>query len=64
LEWVAEQKGFLDTARGPFYNVIPDYIFPGISNEAFATILAGIIGLFIVFGVALAVAYMRRTKKV
>ncbi len=63
LEWVAGQKGFLDTAREPFYNVIPDYIFPGISNGAFATILAGIVGVIIVFGVALSVAYMRRTKK-
>jgi len=63
LEWVAEQKGFLDAARGPFYNIIPDYVFPGISNEAFATIVAGIVGVIIVFGVSLGVAYMRRTRK-
>lgn len=60
LEWVAEQKGFLDAARGPIYEIIPDYIFPGISNEAVATIVAGIIGTIIVFGIALAVAYSRR----
>jgi len=64
LEWVAEQKGFLDVAQGPLYKVIPDYVFPGITNEAMATILAGIIGTLIVFGVALGVAYMRRTQKV
>ncbi|MFH2104443.1 MAG: energy-coupling factor ABC transporter permease [Chloroflexota bacterium] len=63
LEWVAEQKGFLDAARAPLYNMIPDYIFPGISNEALATIVAGIIGMLIVFGVALGVASMRRGKK-
>ncbi|MBN2256386.1 MAG: energy-coupling factor ABC transporter permease [Anaerolineaceae bacterium] len=63
LEWVAEQKGFLDAAREPVYNLIPDYIFPGISNEAMATIVAGFAGLFLVFGVALAVALLRRTKK-
>jgi cobalt/nickel transport system permease protein len=63
LEWVAEQRGFLDTAQGPLYNIIPDYVFPGISNEAFATIVAGLIGVVIVFGVALGVAYMRRNKK-
>jgi cobalt/nickel transport system permease protein len=63
LEWVAGQKGFLEAARGPLYNVIPDYIFPGITNEAFATIVAGVVGVVIVFGVALGVAYMRRTKK-
>jgi cobalt/nickel transport system permease protein len=64
LEWVAEQKGFLDVAQGPLFEIIPDYVFPGITNEAFATILAGIIGTLIVFGVALGVAYMRRTQKV
>ncbi|MBM3151754.1 MAG: cobalamin biosynthesis protein CbiM [Chloroflexi bacterium] len=63
LEWVAEQKGFLDTAQGPLYNIIPDYVFPGISNEAFATIVAGLIGVLIVFGVTLSVGYMRRKKK-
>jgi len=60
LEWVAEQKGFLDIARGPLYEIIPDYVLPGISNEALATILAGIIGALLVFGVALGMAYTRR----
>jgi len=62
LEWVAEQGGFLDTAQEPLYNVIPDYVFPGITNEAFATIIAGIVGVAIVFGVALGVAFMRRKR--
>lgn len=60
LEWVAEQKGFLDTAQGPLYQIIPDYVIPGVSNEAAATILAGILGVLIVFGMTLAVAYARR----
>ncbi len=60
LEWVAEQKGFLNTAQDPAYNIIPDYVLPGISNEALATILAGIVGALIVFGVALGMAYARR----
>ncbi|MDP2977125.1 MAG: energy-coupling factor ABC transporter permease [Anaerolineales bacterium] len=60
LEWVAEQKGFLEAARGPLYTVIPDYVFPGISNTALATIVAGIIGTLMVFGVALGAAYLRR----
>jgi cobalt/nickel transport system permease protein len=62
LEWVAEQKGFLDTAQQPLYNLIPDYVFPGISNEALATIVAGIVGTLIVFGVALGLAFWRRRK--
>lgn len=63
LEWVAEQKGFLETAQGPLYEIIPDYVFPGISNEALATILAGILGTLIVFGVALGLAYSRRNRR-
>jgi hypothetical protein len=63
LEWVAEQQGFLNTAQGSQYNIIPDYVLPGISNEALATILAGVIGMLIVFGVALAVAYSRRGRQ-
>lgn len=63
LEWVAEQKGFLDVAQGPLYELIPDYGFPGISNEALSTILAGIIGSLLVFGVAYGVARLRKTQK-
>jgi cobalt/nickel transport system permease protein len=63
LEWVAEQSGFLDAARAPLFNVIPDYVFPGISNSALATIIAGIVGTLLVFGVALGVAYARRGRE-
>lgn len=62
LEWVAEQKGFLDTAQGPLYDIIPDYVLPGIGNEALATILAGILGVLVVFGVTLFVAINRRKQ--
>lgn len=63
LERVAEQKGFLETAQGPLYHIIPDYMVPGVSNEAQATILAVIFGTLLVFGVALAVAYSRRRRQ-
>ena len=62
LEWVAEQKGFIDTAQGSLYNVIPDYVFPGVSNEAAATILAGIVGALIVLGAAVALTASRRKQ--
>jgi len=52
LEWVAEGRGFLDFARDPLYNIIPDYVFPGIANERLATIAAGIVGVLIVLAVA------------
>ena len=62
LEWVAEQQNFLERAEGPLFNLIPDYVVPGVSNEALATILAGILGTLIVFGAALGIAYVRRRK--
>lgn len=63
LEWVAEQQGFLDVAREPLFKIIPDYVLPGISNEATATIAAGILGTLLVFGVAFGVAYLRKNQK-
>lgn len=62
LEWVAEQRGFLDKGQAPLYNVIPDYVLPGISNEAVATILAGIVGVLLVLGVVAGLAYTRRNR--
>jgi cobalt/nickel transport system permease protein len=63
LEWVAEQQGFLQAAQQPLYAIIPDYVFPGVPDEALATILAGVLGLLIVFGVSLGVAYARRNRR-
>lgn len=62
LEWVAEQHGFIEATREAPYKLIPDYVFPGISNEAVATIVAGILGTLIVFGVTYLVAAGRRKR--
>ncbi len=62
LEWVAEQQGFLMHAQSAPYHIVPDYLFPGIENQALATILAGIVGVLVVFAVALGIAYARRNK--
>ena len=64
LEWVAVEQGFFNTAQGSLYEVIPGYVLPGISNGSLATILAGVIGTLIVFGVAIGVAYMRRDRRI
>lgn len=63
LEWVAEEKGFLEAARAPLFEIIPDYVFPGLSNESLATIVAGMLGTLLVFGVAFGVAYLRKNQK-
>jgi cobalt/nickel transport system permease protein len=60
LEWVAGQNGFIGQAQEPLYSIIPDYAFPGISNEAVATIIAGIFGTIVVLGLALFVAHNRK----
>ncbi|MGC8779673.1 MAG: energy-coupling factor ABC transporter permease [Anaerolineae bacterium] len=62
LEWVAEQQGFISLAQGPLYELIPDYVFPGVSNEALATILSGVLGTLLVFFVALGIALSRRRR--
>lgn len=62
LEWVAKQQGFLTNAHGAPYQIIPDYVLPGVQNEALATILAGIVGVLLVFGVAFGIGYARRSK--
>ncbi len=63
LEWVAEQKGFLDSAQGSVYELIPDYVIPGVSNEALATILAGIVGVVLVFAAAMGIGYLRKKQE-
>jgi cobalt/nickel transport system permease protein len=62
LNWVAAKAGFLQNARGPSYRIIPGYLFPGISNATLATIAAALLGVIIVLGVALLVAYSRRKR--
>ena len=63
LERVAEDKGFLERAEDAPYQVIPDYLFPGIQNEAVATILAGLIGTLVVFGLAYGLAWGVRRRR-
>ena len=60
LEWVASKIGFINLAKEPFYQLIPDYLIPGLQNEIAATILAGIIGALIVFSIIYGIAYNRR----
>jgi len=63
LERVAEDKGFIDTGQEAPFQVIADYVFPGIANETLATILAGLIGTFILFGVAYGVAWLLTLRR-
>ena len=62
LERVAEDEGFIERARDAPYELIPDYVFPGMANESAATILAGIAGTAIVFGLAYGLAWILRRR--
>lgn len=58
LERVAEDKGFISLAGSSPISVIKDYVFPGIHNQALATILAGWLGTVVVFGLAFGVTWL------
>ena len=58
LERVAEDKGFIGLAGAAPFEIIADYLFPGIENEAVATIVAGLIGTILLFGLAYGVAWL------
>jgi hypothetical protein len=62
LERVAEDEGFIDRAAAAPYELIPDYGFPGIDNEAVATILAGLVGTGAVFGLVYGLARLLRRR--
>ena len=62
LERVAEDKGFISLAQEAPFQIIADYVFPGIENEAIATILAGLIGTLILFGVAYGLAWLLKSR--
>ena len=64
LERVAGDHGFLQSARDALYSIIPDYTVPGVDGNL-STILAGLIGIVIVFGLMVLVGRLlarRRTQ--
>lgn len=66
LEKVAEDKGFIEKAleEGVWrFSPIPDYAFPGISNEAIATSIAGLIGTLITVIIGWLIAKLIIIKK-
>ena len=48
LERVAGDQGFLGNALGALYELLPNYTIPGLDGNA-STILAGLVGIVIVF---------------
>lgn len=62
LERVAEDKGFIGKALDVWYQLIPDYVMPGVANETAATILAGILGTLILFIIGYGLAKLLKAK--
>jgi len=63
LERVAEDKGFVGLAQEAPFEVVADYIFPGIENEVLATTLAGWLGTLVLFGIAYGLAWLIKSRK-
>ena len=63
LEKVAGDKGFADVAQASPFEVVAGYVFPGIENEALATILAGWLGTILLFGIAYGLAWIIKSRK-
>jgi hypothetical protein len=62
LDRFAEDHNFVDKAVEPAFSVIPDYSFPGVSSEATATIIAGVLGTLILFGLVFGLASLLKSK--
>jgi hypothetical protein len=62
LDRFAEDHGFVDKAIEPAFSVIPDYSFPGVDNEVAATIIAGLLGTLILFGLGFGLASILKSK--
>ena len=62
LEFIAQEQGFLVKEQASPVQIVPGYALPGVANESAATIAAGILGVIVVFLVAISVAYLRRNR--
>ena len=65
LERVAEDEGFLETARDHLFadGPLADYAVKGVDNERLSTGLSGLIGVLITFGVGLGLFALVRARR-
>lgn len=49
LERVSEDQGFVAQAQDAFYSILPNYMVPGLDDAAISTVVAGLIGVGVVF---------------
>jgi cobalt/nickel transport system permease protein len=53
LERVATNLGFINRSQSAVYNLLPDYTLPILGRTPLSTIMAGVIGMFVVLALAL-----------
>ncbi len=64
LERVAEDQGFLGMGKTSPVAAFADYLFPGVHNEALATMMAGWLGVIVIFALAYIISRLvRRWRK-
>lgn len=56
LERVAQNQAFMDRVQDAPYSLLPDYTIPGVVDENWTTILAGVIGIMVVMAIGFGVA--------
>jgi cobalt/nickel transport system permease protein len=62
LQRVAGDQGFLGNARDALFSIIPDYTVPGVDGNL-SRILAGLIGVLLVFAIMLLVGRVLARRK-
>ena len=64
LERVAEDIGFINTANSGWIELLPDYSIPFIGQEGISTIVAGLIGIAVIFILVVFLANVLRRKAI
>jgi len=62
LERVATDMGFINAGQSAPYSIIPDYTLPFLGETAFSTIMAGVIGVFIVGAIIMLIGRGMKAK--
>jgi cobalt/nickel transport system permease protein len=62
LESVAERLGFAGQAQAAPFEILPNYSLPVLGQSGLSTILAGVIGVLVVFTAVWVVARLARGR--
>lgn len=60
LDRVSEDEGFAEEGKEPRYEWLPDYTVPGIDDEYWSLVVAGLIGVGIVFAGTVGLGWILR----